>query len=567
MKKLSILFALAFAVNTQFSFASDCATASSITPAVSLSAGSVSGSFAAETYSGTPECAGPDGNPDAWYQFSATQSTMFIGANAGGDLDLAIEAFASCGGLSIACTNAGGTAESERSILTGLTVGATYFFRVYHSGATAAGTTGFTVAVSSVPLVELRPEFCDLDDYTTNDIIKATQPSNLAEITYYQWRFEELSAPFNTYEVISPNGGNPNFRLQWFDDILYGMSYDVSVRTSMSGGSLVGDYSNICEIALQPNVLPTRLESQYAGSFVNFCDVVGAEAVGGADRYRWTFNDLENTVSVFGDGNQRLLRLSKVPNLRLGQTYVVSAFAEVNGMESSAGTLRFLNTVNNVPNTGLNSNIYPCGSTYPINLAVQAFEVCKAENYTWRFRNTSSVQPDLTYTRVGGNRFIRLEWVTGLIVGDTYDVDVKARQGQKNGDYSSICSLTIGESTAPMGRPLLANGDGFAPVLAQPNIELTVLSNGNDASDGISFHISTHDQGEMAEARLYDLSGRLLATRKVNIIEDVQRINWNVPGMTSGIYLLHIASENEIISQKIFGILSPERFNRTLRGF
>ncbi len=556
-----------FAILPFFTFsgllASDCGSASQITPRQSLSQNVVSGSFSGETYSGDTECTGPGSQADSWFRFTANATKMFVRVIGSGDLDLALEVLDGCGGTVLSCANNTGAAGSETASLSGLSIGNTYYFRTYHVGGSPATSQGFTAAVSFIPTVQLQAEDCGINDYTTNDILTSVQPVNTSSIVYYQWRFEELEAPFNVYEEISDTPTNPNYRLKFFNEIEYNRSYDVSIRLAVNPDATVGDYGPSCTIQLQEDVLSTQMEQQYASTFVDFCDVIGADDVGGADRYRWNFNDFETPLNVYGDGNQRLLRISKVPGIKLGKTYVVSVFAEVAGMESPAGTFRFINTNNTVPNTGLRTDIYPCGGTYPINSQVQAIEICKAENYTWRFRNTSQVQPDLIYVRTGGNRFIRLEWVTGLIPGDNYDVDVKARQGAKNGDYSLVCNITIGESTAPFLEEVVSfgnNGDdkegNDGGLISSVNhdetlIEMVLLNNGSSSSEGIVFDIASADVDNTTRIELYDLNGRLVAERTEYVVREGNRISWKVPGFTSGIYLLRAVNGDHVVTKKV----------------
>ena len=563
MKNLRFsLFLILTFLSLSGSFASDCGSASQITPRQSLNQNLVSGTFSGETFSGDAECTGPDGQADSWFRFTANATKMFVRVIGTGDLDLALEVLDGCGGTVVSCVNSTAAAGSETASLSGLSIGNTYYFRTYHVGAFPASSQNFSAAVSYIPTVQLQAEDCGINDYTTNDILMSTQPVNTSAIVYYQWRFEELEAPFNVYEEVSDTPTNPNYRLKFFSNIEYNRSYDVSVRLAVNPDATVGDYGPSCTIQLQEDVLSTQMEEQYASTFVNFCDVIGADDVGGADRYRWNFNDFQTPLNVYGDGNQRLLRISKVPGIKLGKTYVVSVFAEVAGMESPVGTFRFINTNNSVPNTGLRSDLYPCGGTYPINSQVQAIEICKTENYTWRFKNTSQEQPDLIYVRTGGNRFIRLEWVTGLIPGDSYDVDVKARQGALNGDYSTVCNITIGESTAGFIEEVYAfnnegdvkdnNGTVFPNVNHDETaIELVLLNNGSSSSEGILFDIASADVDNEVRIELYDLNGRLVAERNEYVVREGNRISWKVPGFTSGIYLLRAVNGDHVVTKKV----------------
>ncbi len=425
------------------------------------------------------------------------------------------------------------------------------------------------------PTVQLKEEYCGITDFTTNDIIKSTQPANTAGIIYYQWRFTELEAPFNVYEHITNNPTNPNFRLSFFGEIAYGRSYDVSIRIAQGPVFDLGAYGPSCTIQLQPTVLTTKLEQQYASGFFDYCDVIGADDVGAADKYRWTFDNFEDPLfEVYGDGDERLLRISKA-GLTLGKTYIVRVYATVNGTESPVGAGRFISTNNAVPNTGLRTDIYTCGGSYPLNTQVQAIEICKAETYTWRFRNTSQTQADLIYTRTDGNRFIRLEWVTGLIPGNNYDVDVKARQGAKNGDYSSVCNITITASTAGLVADVYAiyesdnggintaeeDGDVVGFYREIPNseseietapLEINLINNGGQSDNGISFNVVyAADTENQTRFELYDLNGRLIAQKTDFIVGEGNTISWNIPGFAPGIYVLKAINGQNSVTKKV----------------
>lgn len=556
---VSILMTVSLLALPQMLSASDCATAQTVVPQTSLSMSNTNQSFIAETFSGVSECSGPDGSADAWFKFVANSTAMSIRTQGQGDLDLALEVFGSCGGLITVCQNSNGIGEAELVSLSGLSIGNTYYFRTYHASVLVAISADFTVQVSYVPEVQLRASDCGELSLTTNDIIKSTQPTFTGNVAFYQWRFEELEAPFNTYVVVSPNPSNPNYRMFWLAPIQYGRTYSVSIRVGTNPGATTGEYGPACIIGLQATVLSTQLEAQYGNGFFNFCDVVGCDAVGGADRYRWEFNDFTpgGISVVYGQTNQRLLKMSRVPGLRLGQGYIVSAYAEVNGMESNIGTQRFIFMNNFVPNTGLRNDFYPCGETYPINTQVQAVEVCDAVSYTWRFRNTSQGQADLIYTRTGGNRFIRLEWVTGLIAGDSYDLDVKAFQGNLDGDYSSICNITIGAPLPPFMFQDNEDEEIEGPnvkwnnfELSNPELYLNIVQSDNANDGGVVFEIASSENNE-AHVELYDLNGRLVSYKRVYASEEFTRIDWNDLNLPKGVYILRAYTDTAMKSRKL----------------
>lgn len=539
--------------------ANDCLTANLISSEEDFALSETAGSFIAAGFSGDAQCAGAGGSDDVWYSFVAIASDHGIQAKGTLDLDLAIEVYDACGGNLLICRDNAGPGATETALLSNLTVGDTYFYRVYHVG-TPAIATDFATAVAHIPFVELVSSDCGTTDYTTNDVIRATNPSNTSNFTNYQFRFVEQEAPFNTYIITSPNGTNPNFLLQWFPQIEYGRTYEVSVRVRAILPTY-GDFGNTCIIGLQENVLTTSLEVQYANGFFDFCDIVGAQKVALATQYRWTFLNLDDltTSEVIGLADSRLLNMYRVPNLLLGTTYIVGVFATVAGEESPSGTLRFLNMNNAVPNTGLNSDIYPCGQTYPISTFLQAREVCEAEAYTWRFTNTSSAQAPVFYTRDDGSRFVDLDFVTGLIEGDSYDVEVLAAQGGLIGDYSVICNITIGPSENPnllMTQPTTATNvvgdDKFSSVAIKEaqsgwEVDLERVSNSN----GIyNLTLSSEDNTQRAYIEIFDLNGR-----RIDIINPVLSVGaterLNLSNLPHGVYVLRVFNGSHQETRKV----------------
>ena len=541
------------------STANDCLTANNITSEEDFTDSEISGSFVGAGFSGDAQCAGPGGSDDVWYSFVAVATDHGVQATGSGDLDLAIEVYDACGGNLLNCRNNAGPGATENAILSGLTPGDTYVYRVYHVGA-APVSTDFVTAVANIPFVELISSNCGTLDYTTNDVIRATNPSNTDGFTNYQFRFVELEAPFDTYIITSPNGTNPNFLLQWFPQIEYGRTYEVSARVRAILPAY-GDFGNVCTIGLQNNVLSTSLESQYSNGFFDFCDIIGARKVALSTQYRWTFLNLDDLSStgVLGLSDSRLLNVYRVPNLQLGTTYIVGVFATVAGVESPSGTLSFINMNNAVPNTGLNSDTYPCGQTYPISTFLQAREVCRAESYTWRFTNTSAAQAPLFYTRNDGSRFVDLDFVTGLIVGDSYDVEVFATQGGLIGDYSAICNITIGASESPglliseselaldpISEQVVSQGQ---PLAEAPNWDLELMRISNENST-YNVTLISEDYGQSAWVEVYDLNGR-----KIDIVSPLLSVGsterLNLSGLSHGIYLLRVFNGSHQETRKV----------------
>ena len=126
----------------------ECAGATVLAPTgtCTLVAGTTLGATAS---AGLAACAGtPD--DDVWYRFTATAAAHAVTVQGTTGFDAILQVFSgSCSALtSIACVNNTSTAGGETATLTGLTVGNTYYVRVYHGGS-GAGSGNFGVCLTT----------------------------------------------------------------------------------------------------------------------------------------------------------------------------------------------------------------------------------------------------------------------------------------------------------------------------------------------------------------------------------------------------------------------------------
>ncbi len=400
-------------------------------------------SMSGQVPSGVAQCINAE-NPqaDMWFSFESITTNMYVRAWGLNDFDAAVEVYDSCGGMLLNCQNDEPAGEREVVIVTNTTVGETYYFRVYHAGDAAPVEEDYTVAVAHIPFTQLSESSCGVFDYTPADMITSDLPQNQFLLTNWYFEFTELEAPFNTYEILSPNGANPNFMLEWFPQAEYGRTYSVRTRARMYQGPQWGDYGDACEIGFSSEPLTTQLIEEQALGFYNMCDVLEADNVPGATGYRWKFFDGFNVINY--DSPTRFCQLDLVEGLSLGSPYAVRIRAFTQGVLAPVGETRLIAMNNFVPDTQLDENITDCGATYPLNTVISAVNICAAEFYTFRFTNISDAnQADLFYTRDDGIRSINLSWVEGLNAGDTYSVSVLGGSGGLVGEYGSGCEITI----------------------------------------------------------------------------------------------------------------------------
>jgi hypothetical protein len=86
---------------------------------------------------------------DVWYRFVATSTAHTVTVAPGAALDAVVDVRAgTCSGTNIGCADAGSFGISETVSLTGLTVGATYYVRVYSYGSATSDAGAFTICVT-----------------------------------------------------------------------------------------------------------------------------------------------------------------------------------------------------------------------------------------------------------------------------------------------------------------------------------------------------------------------------------------------------------------------------------
>lgn len=123
--------------------------------AITLSATS-STPISGTTLNATQSMAGTVGtaNDDVWYKFTAVSAAHNIQVSPEYSFNAVVELFSgSCGSLtSISCVNANGNGEAESISATGLTVGQTYYVRVYDFGSVDPTSFLFDISINDIDL-------------------------------------------------------------------------------------------------------------------------------------------------------------------------------------------------------------------------------------------------------------------------------------------------------------------------------------------------------------------------------------------------------------------------------
>lgn len=129
----------------------NCSAAISLTP--SSACVSTSGNLANATTSGLTkascDASSSSSLKDVWYKFTATATTHTITLTPSSGLDAVLALYGTCSGTQLGCSdNGGGPGGVEKIIKTGLSIGTTYYVRIYPYGSSSPSTTTFSICVT-----------------------------------------------------------------------------------------------------------------------------------------------------------------------------------------------------------------------------------------------------------------------------------------------------------------------------------------------------------------------------------------------------------------------------------
>ncbi len=127
----------------------DCIGAVSLTVYGTSCGGATTGDVAGATQSLAATCQGI-ANDDVWYSFVATSASHIITVVGSASFDAVVDLRSgACNGTNISCSDVSGNGGTEALTAAGLTIGNTYYVRVYHYSAAVAATTTFTICITT----------------------------------------------------------------------------------------------------------------------------------------------------------------------------------------------------------------------------------------------------------------------------------------------------------------------------------------------------------------------------------------------------------------------------------
>ena len=277
---------------------------------------------------------------------------------------------------------------------------------------------------------------------------------------------------------------------------------------------------------------------------------VACVPVTGASVYEFRILDANNNLYATRTSSSTTISgASLLPNLQYGQTYKVTIRVRVGnvfgpfGQECLIGMMS-APTPGNIGSTMLRPAF--CNTTLPLNTTVSYNGVAMVNQYQVQFVPSGGGNAILFST--GLNNFA-LSSVSGLVVGQTYSVSIRARVDNTWGNYGTPCNVTI---AAPTGARM-AEADESGEMLIEVGevaeakaLRMSVYP--NPAHRQVNLVLETPEAGRH-QWEIIDLSGRKVLMGQA-VHAQLQTIS--LDGLPRGVYFVRMASPmGSVTTQKL----------------
>ncbi|MBX7093182.1 MAG: T9SS type A sorting domain-containing protein [Flavobacteriales bacterium] len=408
------------------------------------------------------------------------------------------------------------------------------------NGISNFATSNITVSSSAcVPTTALTTASCGAVNLSMSSYIYC---DNVYQAQDYEFEFTNSGLGYSQNRVRGQ--AVPSIGLSAVPGLLYGQTYNVRVRAKVGG--VWGDFSGICSISLQAVAPTTQLTPTFCGaSGISTNSSISCNSIAGADNYEFTLTNTSlgySQVKYRGQGLPNI-SLSAFSGLIYGTTYDVSVRAYINGAWTDPGATCQITLNGGVPTTTLDGA--SCGATGLSRSTgtITCTSVASAVNYQWRFYNGNTLVTSVTT----GGTTNTLGNIQGLIAGNSYNVDVRAKIGTTWGSYSTRCSITLASAVAmdeiiEVQRSMEIND---ASTISDFNLYPNPTEVGGFVN--LSFELPTSMEGNLISLDIIDISGKLIHSSKYN--SNVGGNFLSVPVGTefsSGIYFAKIMIGSEM---------------------
>jgi PKD repeat protein len=384
----------------------------------------------------------------------------------------------------------------------------------------AAATYGVTVT-DAVSSCQSATNVVVVDDCATSGTQVSTADCNtaltsiyqlftcdpVAGATNYQWKFVSTVDGYMIEKY--RNNGQTNMWSNAVGGILLGVTYDVQVRAHVSGSGW-GTYGATCQITTVVGTIPT---TQLAAAYCPYTassatDVIYCDQVTSATDYEFQFTPAGGGTSV------SVLRGTSIPNLPLGTRALgiqngVTYDVEVRAISgNTAGTYGPTCQVTIPGSSATKVVTADCGAT--LTSVYQLFKcdyVPSSTNYQWKFVSTVD---GTTIEKYRGNAQLNM-WqlaVGGMVLAETYDVQVRALVGGVWQAYGATCQLTTAASFTGGGGSSIVAFNSTPPASGQGLRGLSVYPNPNEGQSAFVQIPEVPEGARAATVIVYDVHGK-----------------------------------------------------------
>jgi hypothetical protein len=237
----------------------DCADAIVVTMSLDGDCNLVNGNVTGATSSGSTVCGGTN-DDDVWYSFVATNDSAYVSRNA--NFDSYLEVRTNCNSNSagsLLCTDA-----EESQLLTSLTVGNTYYYRIYSYSSTPPTDGSFTTCVAS-PAPPPQNVSCP-------GMLPICSDTPITFMAQSGGEDASTLEPGNDYDCLSTTPNPTWFYLQ----LSAGGTLSIDITASSDiDYAIWGPYSDLANAQANCNAYPLPADCSYSASAIEQANITG----------------------------------------------------------------------------------------------------------------------------------------------------------------------------------------------------------------------------------------------------------------------------------------------------
>ncbi|GEP52134.1 hypothetical protein FNO01nite_28060 [Flavobacterium noncentrifugens] len=407
---------------------------------------------------------------DVWFKFVATTAATKIQAFGGGGYNMVLQLFSDQGTTPLACSNATAVGLTETIDATTLTVGATYYIRVYHQASGNGTTPTLSICVSEVSLPPVNDNPCGAIALTPSTACNAYSDTTAAGTT------NVVNATTTTTNgVVAPTctGAGASVNDVWFKftatSTTHGLTltsvpgFDVAIQAfSVTSGTCAGNNLVLAPVgcinggstgANEGVIFTTVLGAEYYLRAYRHPSGIGGTPVNNSQFSICVFNPIPSCTTNSSPANLAT-GVSVTPTLTWGQVDYAETYDVYLGTTSGPTTLLATTTGPTAVSYTLTTAQTLLGLTqyywYVVPKNLNGTPVCGAANQTSFTTLNSCLTPTLPTTTALGTTTATISWTapsTAPANGYEYEVRLSGAAGSGNAGLQASGATAAGVTT------------------------------------------------------------------------------------------------------------------------